>query len=51
MLLLLLQVSERVAGAIHTSQLGLVPPELNEQQSQFLWLQPSPDFRGTREDT
>lgn len=50
-MLLVLQVSECIAGAIHTSHLGLVPPKLNEQQSQFLWLQPSPDFRGTREDT
>ena len=32
-------------GAMHASHLGLVPPKLNEEQSQLLWLQPSRGFR------
>ncbi|TNN86651.1 hypothetical protein EYF80_003119 [Liparis tanakae] len=31
--LVLLQVSERIAGAMHTSHLSLVPSQLNEEQS------------------
>ena len=58
-MLVVLQVSERIAGAMHASQLGLVPPKLNEEQSQLLWLQPSPGLgaggqrerRGMRENT
>lgn len=38
--LVALQVSERTDGAMHTSHLGLVPPKLNEEQSQLLWLWP-----------
>lgn len=34
----LLQLSERIAGALHASQLGLVPPQLNQEQSQLFWL-------------
>lgn len=47
-MLLVMQVSERIAGAMHTSHLGLVPPKLNEEQGQLLGLRPSPEFRGRR---
>lgn len=43
-MLVVLQVSERIAGAMHASHLGLVPPKLNEEQSQLLGLLPSPDL-------
>lgn len=38
----LLQLSERIAGALHAGQLGLVPPQLNQEQSQLLWLTSRP---------
>lgn len=41
----LLQLSKCIAGALHAGHLGLVPPELNEEQSQLLWLTPGPGFR------
>ena len=47
-MLVMLQVSERVAGAVHTSQLGLVPPELNEEQGELLGLASGPCVRTER---
>lgn len=47
-MLVVLQMSKRISGAMHTSHLGLVPPKLNEEQSQLLWLFPSPGLGAQR---